>query len=296
MKNSLNNIGEKIKLERLRANMTQSELAGDMISRNMLSLIEAGKARPSLETLEYISNKLDIPAGYFLCNDETTEALYIKIDIVTKAKKLFSDKKFDECIEICKKLPFDDEMNSLLAECELKLASENIERFHLTSALRHLSAAKNASERTIYLSSEFKNTIEAVQFFISCATSDIDTDKLGRLARKESRISAGVFGYLTILSYCEKGDFDTAEKLVSSFPFMTRDEFSYFKAKKFISDFKYSKALDILLELEDSINLSFISKYRILADIESCYENKRDFESAYNYSNLKHRMLESFGS
>lgn len=294
MKNSVNNVGERIRIERLRANLTQAELAGERISRNMLSIIEAGKALPSLETLEFIANKLDLPAGYFLCNDAATEELYLKVDVVTKAKKLFSDKKFSECVEVCKKLPFDDEMNALLAECELKLASADIDLFHLTSAHEHLSAAKNAADRTIYLSSEFKDTVEAVQFFISCATSDIDTDKLGKLSRRKSRISAGTFGYLAVLAYCDKGDFDTAEKLIGSFPFLTKDEFSYFKAKKHIRDFKYAKAIAILLELENSKTLSFITKYRILADIESCYENKRDFENAYLYSTAKHKMLEAF--
>ena len=35
-------IGEKIKTERLRKKLTQSEIAGDRITRNMLSAIESG--------------------------------------------------------------------------------------------------------------------------------------------------------------------------------------------------------------------------------------------------------------
>jgi len=295
-KTSASCIGEKIRIERLRANMTQSQLAEGCISRNMLSLIESGKALPSIETLEHIANLLNMPAGYFICADEATEDLYVKINVVSKAKRMFSDKKYEECIELCKKLPFDDEMNSLLAESELKLAELNIEKYMLTSASLHLDAAMSASERTIYLSSEFKNTVEAIKFFITCAACDIDTDKLGKLARRENRIAAGIFGYLAILSYCDKGDIETADKLVSSFPFLTKDEFSYYKAKKHIIDFKYSKALEILLQIENSKTLAFISKYRILADIEMCYENKRDFESAYRYSTLKHKMLEAFGT
>lgn len=296
MKISAKLIGEKIRIERLRANMTQAQLANGCISRNMLSLIESGKALPSLETLDHISDLLSLPAGYFICNDEATEELYMKINLVTKAKRLYSDKKYEECAELCKKLPFDDEMNSLLAECELNIACRLIDDCMLQSALRHLEAASTASSRSIYSSGEFKGTVEGLKFLISCGASDIDTDKLGKHSRRESRIPGGVFGYLSVLSYCDRGDFETAEKLVSSFPFLTKDEFSYFKAKKYIRDFKYSKALDILLVLADSKSLGFISKYRILADIEACYENKRDFESAYKYSTLKHKMLEAFGS
>ena len=39
-------IGEKIKRLRLQRNMTQSDLAGDQITRNMLSRVENGAALP----------------------------------------------------------------------------------------------------------------------------------------------------------------------------------------------------------------------------------------------------------
>ena len=44
----MDKIGEKIKALRISKRMTQSELAGDQITRNMLSLIENGSALPSL--------------------------------------------------------------------------------------------------------------------------------------------------------------------------------------------------------------------------------------------------------
>ena len=46
--------------------MTQKELVGDAITRNMLSKIENDAATPSVRTLEYLARALDLPAGYFL--------------------------------------------------------------------------------------------------------------------------------------------------------------------------------------------------------------------------------------
>ena len=74
------NIGNKIKTLRLAKMLTQQELAGDMITRNMLSRIENGFALPSLQTLVYISDKLCIPAGYLLAEDDE-EFDYRKITI-----------------------------------------------------------------------------------------------------------------------------------------------------------------------------------------------------------------------
>ncbi len=53
-------LGRLIKEARLSKKMTQSEVVGNFITRNMLSQIESGTAIPSIKTLEYLSKKLDI--------------------------------------------------------------------------------------------------------------------------------------------------------------------------------------------------------------------------------------------
>lgn len=45
-------LGKRIKEARLAKKMTQSELVGTFITRNMLSRIESGNACPSVKTLE----------------------------------------------------------------------------------------------------------------------------------------------------------------------------------------------------------------------------------------------------
>ena len=55
-------IGQKIKMIRTEKLMTQKELAGGVITRNMLSQIENGIANPSLSTVQYIADKLGLEA------------------------------------------------------------------------------------------------------------------------------------------------------------------------------------------------------------------------------------------
>lgn len=45
-------LGQKIKEARLERNMTQKDVVGDYITRNMLSKIENDSATPSVKTLE----------------------------------------------------------------------------------------------------------------------------------------------------------------------------------------------------------------------------------------------------
>ena len=63
-------LGVKIRMLRKKQGMTQNELAGDRITRNMLSKIENGEALPSLETLFYIAERLGIAPGFLLSEEE----------------------------------------------------------------------------------------------------------------------------------------------------------------------------------------------------------------------------------
>lgn len=59
-------LGQKIKSARLARGMTQKELVGDAITRNMLSKIENDAATPSVRTLDYLAHALDLPVSYLL--------------------------------------------------------------------------------------------------------------------------------------------------------------------------------------------------------------------------------------
>lgn len=62
-------LGEKLKQARLAAGLSQRQLCGDRLTRNMLSQIENGSARPSMGTLEYLAHRLEKPVSSFLNED-----------------------------------------------------------------------------------------------------------------------------------------------------------------------------------------------------------------------------------
>ena len=59
-------LGEKLRAARLEVGLSQKALCGDTITRNMLSQIESGKARPSMDTLLVLSERLGRPLSWFL--------------------------------------------------------------------------------------------------------------------------------------------------------------------------------------------------------------------------------------
>ena len=65
-------LGQRIKQARLEAGLSQRQLCGEAVTRNMLSLIENGAARPSMDTLRLFAAKLGKPLSWFLEEDTVT--------------------------------------------------------------------------------------------------------------------------------------------------------------------------------------------------------------------------------
>ena len=115
------NIGEKIKTIRKEKKMTQSSLAGQRITRNMLSSIERGTANPSLETLEYIAKKLDTPLAYFF-SDSNSLFFFEKEKNIRRIRDALTAKSYKHCIEICERLSScDDEIAYILSICYFEI-------------------------------------------------------------------------------------------------------------------------------------------------------------------------------
>ena len=66
-------IGRRLKESRLAAGLSQRQLCGDTITRNMLSQIENGVARPSMDTLRILAQRLGKPVSYFLEEEQGWE-------------------------------------------------------------------------------------------------------------------------------------------------------------------------------------------------------------------------------
>ena len=116
------NIGEKIRSLRVAKLMTQSELAGNQITRNMLSSIENGKAQPSLSTIQYIANMLKVPVGFLLA-EEGDEIVYQKMNGLSNIKRAYRAEDWVGCRNLClSSCPDpDDEIRLILANCDLEI-------------------------------------------------------------------------------------------------------------------------------------------------------------------------------
>lgn len=99
-------LGEKLLRARQEAGLSQRQLCGDVITRNMLSQIEHGTARPSMDTLRYLAFRLEKPVSYFLEEDVVTSS---NLMLMQQARTNWQAGKPEETRQILKAFSFPDE-------------------------------------------------------------------------------------------------------------------------------------------------------------------------------------------
>lgn len=86
-------LGDKLKQAREAAGLSQKQLCGDQITRNMLSQLEHGTANPSIQTLTYLAARLNRPISYFL---EEATISSPNFTILARAKAQFAAGQWEE--------------------------------------------------------------------------------------------------------------------------------------------------------------------------------------------------------
>jgi tetratricopeptide (TPR) repeat protein len=83
-------LGDRLRLLRVAAGLTQTELAGDRFSKEYVSQIERGKTRPTAETIEWLAQRLEVDPAFLssgVSTDERSrvEALLARAEALSKA-------------------------------------------------------------------------------------------------------------------------------------------------------------------------------------------------------------------
>ncbi|MCL1866262.1 MAG: helix-turn-helix domain-containing protein [Oscillospiraceae bacterium] len=174
-------LGKKLKEARLTKKMTQSDVVGTFITRNMLSQIESGAASPSLRTLEYLANTLEIPVHYLVSELDDADAPSAVSEelllppvtgnsaaaaveggnVFLKCKSAYMNGDYAAVIEHASDLDsqnglFSDEGAALLARAYLKTAVRLMKDGKYKSAIAHARLAARYGEVGIYASREIR--------------------------------------------------------------------------------------------------------------------------------------------
>ncbi len=293
------NIGNKIKKIRIEKLMTQSELAGDTITRNMLSQIENGIAQPSLSTILHIASKLGVPAGYLLSEGEE-EFIYNKTRVMRDIRRAYSDKNFELCREICTSSfsEFDDEIELILTDCCIGTAEEYIKSGKMYAAKELLDDALRHSNNTVYSTVTQKNRIYIMFHLLKTISPALDSDEIDTEIGAEI-LNPLLFGdvfckYIAIIHGRSK-DLDPDRFMYNTEELSEQDKLfiAHIKARRCMLSREYRKASTILKSIMDGETApSRLLLYISCGDMEKCCKEMEDYRGAYEFSNNRMEILE----
>lgn len=170
-------LGQRIKEARLAKKMTQNEVVGSFITRNMLSQIESGNAVPSMKTLTYLAKVLELPPAALLqdnvpdtpgqeaCEGPEEAPLLSSVPpdpaAFFEAKKAYlaadDPKAYSLLASIPADSPLSDEVSALSAKTALRLAASLCAEGNFEEALEMAKNAEAAASKGMYASLELKS-------------------------------------------------------------------------------------------------------------------------------------------
>lgn len=276
-------LGEKIKAERKRLGLTQNAIAGDFITRNMLSLIEAGKVQPSLETLQYLSETLKLPIGYLL-DEEANLFFYRKEKAISAIRKAFAEQRYQDCLSMINALgEMDDEIRFLSVCASFHQGKRLTIAGDLRRAAQHFENCLANMEGCIYPTEEYRALIPLYTAIIRNIQSPL------------LEFDSSLFKERIFSSY----DYEFFHYLHQDFEYAyTVPVFKlHLEAKSLMRTRKYNEAIAILQKLEDMKGPNEYNSCVILGvytDLEISYKEMINFEKAYRYATKRMSLLEGF--
>ena len=286
-------LGQKIKDARISHSMTQKQLVGDHITRNMLSKIENDNATPSVRTLEYLAGKLGLPAGYFL--DDATLSDGTAPDGLDEIRFAFREGRYRDCLgmlENAKVAGTTDEgylLRSHAARCAAKCS---LKEGNIAEAKEFADAADYYNKESIYYSAEIDAEMSLI--LAECALS-LDLSEFSYNAQEFERAYAKFdFSGRYLLAQAEflikTGEVIRAAEIIGSLNACEGDDavrLKYLKGLLQMEEDEFSSALKLLLDAEASAHP--VLTLPIYSALEECYRQLGDFEMAYKYASLQLR-------
>lgn len=257
-------LGQRIKEARLEKGLSQRELCGTMITRNMLSLIENGSARPSMDTLRYLAQQLEKPISYFL--DEAVpspnQALILEARGLPGEQAILALQDYQAPDPV-----FDPEYYLITALSFMEMAQQALEENRRPMAAQFLAQAGSAGALTPYYPPELEQ-----RRLVLCHRTNAESPEA--LAAQLPDMEPALM--LQAHAALETNQYDRCGALLDAVK--NRDGFWYFlRGEVYLAKKEYATAAEHFQKAEDWNGPQVYSR------LEECYRELGDFEKAYYY-------------
>lgn len=249
-------LGEKLRQARLEAGLSQRQLCGEEITRNMLSQIENGAASPSLATLRYLASRLEKPLSFFL---EETPAVSPNHAVISAARELFDRGDWAGTAAALEGYRPSDEIfdrEAALLNC--------LARLHWAEALQKSGRERYARELLEQLSTRG----------LYCA-DDLERRRLLLLGRAEDLPSLDEELLLRAEAALEGGSGHRAGSLLDAAQDPSSPRWQLLRGRAYLAEKAYASAIPHLTRAEEAFPA------QALPCLEECWRELGDFQQAY---------------
>ena len=259
-------LGQRIKKLRSEQGLSQRQLCGDFITRNMLSQIENGVSRPSMDTLVALAGRLGKPVSYFLEEDAVISP---NQKLMAQARQAFAHGEFAQVRQLLSQYlgpdeTFDWEKELLQAKACLELAQQALQQRRLPYAEALLEESK--TYQTPYFGQELEKRRQLL---------------LARLNPKRSHSLACDLNELLLLraeAALEQGDDSRAAALLDAAEEPKTEKWYWLRGQAHCNQREYSQAVACFHRIEQAMGQPVYEK------LESCYGAMEDYKMAYFYA------------
>lgn len=258
-------LGTKLKAARMEAGLSQRQLCGERITRNMLSQIENGTAMPSMKTLTSLAERLGKPVSYFLEEEAVTSP---NGDAMNSARCFYDSGAYAQALLALEAYRepdpvYDREKSLLWALSHIAMAEQALKQGRAPYALELL---KKADVQTAYCSEEIRHRYLLI---------------LGRIPGQQ------VAGYLPSLDEelllrakeaMSEGNTHRAGALLDAAQDQSMPDWNLLRGKVCLARNQYSEAVQYLRAAEIQLSRE---TYPLL---ERCCRELGDYKRAYEYA------------
>ena len=262
-------LGEKIKAARLEAGLSQRQLCGDTVTRNMLSQIENGAAQPSMATLSAFAARLGKPVSYFLEEDAIASC---NQQVMAKARAMVLAGNGAEALEILA----DYRQPDAIFEAE----------FQLLSRLSTLDAAEFALKQgQRAYAAELLEKLDVLKSGY-CA-EELERKRLLLLAQARPQLRGQICSALPSMDgelllraryALDSGEFDRSQCLLGAAQDQSSADWNFLQAELHLALGRYGDAVGCYHKAED------VYPEKTARRLEYCYRELGDFKQAYHYA------------
>lgn len=291
-------LGQKLRQARQARGLTQAQVVGERITRNMLSQIENDLASPSVGTLEYLASVLGVKLAWLLA-DEQEQAALARTE---QLRERYRAGDYAGGLALAPDGAPDDEQALLLALCAAKAAHHALLCEHFDAARRLAEQALRWNGQSFYENSAVSLQMRAV--LARCELAENARESDGRESDKNAaaQLQSAVSQYRAL--YCEQGlgaqyrltmaryylaqrqpeQAERALGAVTDISETDRAEFLILQARVELLRGQYLRAAALLRQTDARGALPKLLERELCQSMELASREMQDYKTAYEYA------------